>query len=652
MSLVSSPVAPYPRVPSSVSASPGASPDFHPLPGSSPESRATAANFEGIVVSLNDAHPASAFPLPPTVPRFSLDTTTGNAWRAPAESPRAGWFSRKAEACPLWLLKLLIAIVLLLIIMVVILILYTSHAGVWASSSGADSAQSVGVSQPQASSSTAAFGSSGSSLFGSSFQPSTAALSPSTAASASVSASTASAVSSSAKHAAPASSSAPKGVSSSAKRVSSSSSSSVKRASSSSSSSAHVAATQSPVVTSSPSMPGPNLPVMQTITQCTPPANLATSVSGVAASCGVPYNNTACPLPPWSPTWNLTLSTTFYGFTPNAMVLPAANKPWGLIPLDHEVAELLYATSDFMQANAQATLIRNCQLIKSRSPQTKCLVYHNTEVALQYFESDRAVMYNPATAFYFLRNSSGAIYNDGGFGTQFFWDWRNLTATEYIIRSVVNITLNPWVDGIYSDDVNGLPNEHADVQPALNMTNSMVAVNAYCAQTGWLQQLQNLILNGKYDWAGLSNAQGDGIGGAVSAGNCNSFLSQRCNAASQQTTMTQTFDWYNANQSIASFLIVRPPIAFLGWGFPSNINNWHPSFLYNVGEPLGLCYSPAPNVYTRAWTYGNVTMNCASFTASVPTGPEYVPVVSTVPPTVWTMPLQSKRGGDGDRPDG
>jgi hypothetical protein len=396
---------------------------------------------------------------------------------------------------------------------------------------------------------------------------------------------------------------------------------------------------QSTSATASQSPPQPPQ-VFLPVTPCVPPPNL-TSYTQVAASCGVPYNNTACPLPAWGPTWNLTLSTTFYGFTPSSMVLPAANKPWGLILLDHEVGELLYGRADMMQATAQALLIFNCQLIKSLSPQTRCFVYHNTEVALQYFESDRAVMYNNYTTGYFLQRPSGQIYNDGGYGTQFFWDWRNLSAIEYIIRSVVNITLNPWVDGIYSDDVNGLPNEHGDVQPALNMSNADVAVNAYCAQTGWLQQLRALIANGKYDWAGFANAQGDGIGGEINAGNCNSFISARCNAASQQTTMTQTFDWYNANQSIAAFLIVRPPIAFLGWGFPSNVNNWHPSFLYNVGEPLGICYSPAPNIYTRAWTYGNVTMNCATFTATIPTGPTHPTPVVSVPPTVWNLPLQS-----------
>lgn len=59
------------------------------------------------------------------------------------------------------------------------------------------------------------------------------------------------------------------------------------------------------------------------------------------------------------------------------------------------------------------------------------------ELALEWEESQRKVMYDPSKADYFLQytdgkgNKNGTIYNEGiEFGDQFFWDYTNKEAVR------------------------------------------------------------------------------------------------------------------------------------------------------------------------------------------------------------------------------
>jgi hypothetical protein len=54
-------------------------------------------------------------------------------------------------------------------------------------------------------------------------------------------------------------------------------------------------------------------------------------------------------------------------------------------------------------------------------------------------------------------------------------------------------------------------------------------------------------------------------------------------------------------------------------GWESDMRNWNPAFLWQVGEPQGLCYQQSATVFTRAWSYGNATVDCAAFSGTVPT---------------------------------
>ena len=126
-----------------------------------------------------------------------------------------------------------------------------------------------------------------------------------------------------------------------------------------------------------------------------------TGTANGGASCAV--NGTACPLPNaalWPAQWNLTLSTAVEpgrDVAPNYFNFTDA-QPWGLVSLDNSAAEQVWGPDNRNRNDTmvEATLSENCRRIKAVSPGTRCLIYHNLELALQSFESQRAVMYDPA----------------------------------------------------------------------------------------------------------------------------------------------------------------------------------------------------------------------------------------------------------------
>jgi Hypothetical glycosyl hydrolase family 15 len=129
--------------------------------------------------------------------------------------------------------------------------------------------------------------------------------------------------------------------------------------------------------------------------------------------------------------------------------------------------------------------------------------------------------------------------------------------------------------------------------------------------------IEQAVAAGKYIWQAFGNQ--DGVGGGPSQSSCASWMSTRCTPDWQSRATTQQMDDKNVNQSIASFLIVRPPIGYLGYGWESDMKNWKSEFLWQVGEPLNNCSQPSSGVFTRDWTYGTVTLDCNTWTATIPT---------------------------------
>jgi hypothetical protein len=82
--------------------------------------------------------------------------------------------------------------------------------------------------------------------------------------------------------------------------------------------------------------------------------------------------------------------------------------------------------------------------------------------------------------------------------------------------------------------------------------------------------------------------------------------------------MSMQFDTNNKQQSLASFLITRPPIGYLGFGWESDQKNWDPIFNNDYGTPKTLCSESTSGVFQRQWTSGTVTLDCNLWKATLP----------------------------------
>jgi hypothetical protein len=75
-------------------------------------------------------------------------------------------------------------------------------------------------------------------------------------------------------------------------------------------------------------------------------------------------------------------------------------------------------------------------------------------------------------------------------------------------------------------------------------------------------------------------------------------------------------------ESVASFLVVRPAYAWLGYGAGAFQPKWNDAFLWDVGTPRGECRNGThPGVFERDWTYGTAQMDCNTYKGTVPCNP-------------------------------
>jgi len=258
------------------------------------------------------------------------------------------------------------------------------------------------------------------------------------------------------------------------------------------------------------------------------------------------------------------------------------------------------------------------------SPGTRVFIYHNTELALQWLESQRAVMYDPTKAHWFLQytdgkgNKNGTIYNEHIHqGDQYFWDFRVPEATAYFVSSIVESVSSPYVDGSFADDVTGLPAEHDEAIKNMNITPTEVTDIQFSTQTASQLLITSLIKAKKYLWQAF--AAQDGVGAGPSKGNCVEFMTKLCAQDMQQNPMTMSFSTTDPNQVLAAFLITRPPYAWLGYGWESDMRNWDPLFDLDVGVPLGLCVvNRESGVFYRDWSKGRAQLDCKTWTATLP----------------------------------
>jgi hypothetical protein len=215
----------------------------------------------------------------------------------------------------------------------------------------------------------------------------------------------------------------------------------------------------------------------------------------VKLSCGVSKGldpkatwSKPCPVPTWAPTWDLARSTAIQPCNATGWYDPVYAAKWGLV----SVSPMESAPPD-----CEERLVEQCKKIKTINPDVKCFVYRNTELALEWLGSQRAVM-DEAHAGFFLNFQGGnasakcaaagpCTYSSNGgpsnrpahkYGDfccpvanvycevasgcpwqgakQFFWDFRNTSLQDWWMDNLFMGkngfgSGNKWVDGCFSD---------------------------------------------------------------------------------------------------------------------------------------------------------------------------------------------------------
>jgi hypothetical protein len=421
-------------------------------------------------------------------------------------------------------------------------------------------------------------------------------------------------------------------------------------------------------------------------------------VDADSPTCAV--NGKPCPLPPWPATYNLTESTIMYYFNCDNRNPPLEcddklinqpGQPWGIVGIDWQISAGLWSKCGFPQTYpGELTMIENCAQIKQLGQAKRCLIYQNLEVALQWHESQRALMNDARLADWFVswhnsqNVSNGTHFNSayggctgcwnvpGGpngkawpwsacdanldnihetspgsrcFGSQFLWNFTSREAQDTILQSIIGVVESggDFVDGLFTDDLGGFPDEHEGIQNMLNISGSYTSGDLFALRNASQTMSQRLIdelpLRGKFVWHAFqsNNNVGDnwnsnGVNGtSFDSAHCTAWMSARCNSDfSTLRAWTTQMDPFHVNTSLASFLIARGPYSFIGWGAGYYDPVWVPEFLWSVGAPQGNCSQVAPGVFEREWSFGTARLNCSDplrdvFVPVDPNQPPYVP---------------------------
>lgn len=352
-------------------------------------------------------------------------------------------------------------------------------------------------------------------------------------------------------------------------------------------------------------------------------------------------NGKSCPLPMWSPQWALVNSTAamdanLSGFDPK--------RHWGLVTLDWQSGADAWVRPNPADCNCEAASAATCRRLKKEGRVTRCSIYHNMELALEWLESERAVMDDEhVRAGWFLRYQNGTVFSHPrrirpGMGPvlrQYFIDWRNPQATAYFVHAIVAATTAPGVDATFADDSPGVPAEHPEVAPALGLNSSELSALQRATQRGGQLLATALAAANRTCWNCIDGIEGP-IGGSwgmntrpppADPAACADAMRELCRPARQTRGMFMSWDggWNESaatplrhNQTVAAFLITRPPLAFLGTSYGLNDASYSPLFTLDVGVPLGLCEENPSGVFSRVWSRGVAALDCNTNSATLP----------------------------------
>jgi hypothetical protein len=360
-----------------------------------------------------------------------------------------------------------------------------------------------------------------------------------------------------------------------------------------------------------------------------------------------------CPVPtPWDVDWSIRNSTALMSVDPGGF---DPNHTWGWVTLDWQANRETWLVRDPNKARCEAANARNCAALKKSGKVRRCTIYHNMQLALQWLESNRAVMdQEHVDAGWFLRFQNGSVYDvaltvrpdparpqqPSPTFSQYFIDWRNRAAAAYFVGAIVNASFLPGVDGTFTDDSNGAGMEHSTLGQILNISTATIAEIQFATQASGTYLATTLAANGKtcFDCVGGQVSWTDAGGShrpsfghnqrppprtqEYGADQCSAWMRAYCAPGMQGRGMFMDWDVRsnasNHAQTMAAFLITRPPVAFIGsYMLRDTDADWSDLFTLDVGEPLGGCGEIKHGVFERKWSRGTAALDCNTYVATL-----------------------------------
>ena len=213
----------------------------------------------------------------------------------------------------------------------------------------------------------------------------------------------------------------------------------------------------------------------------------------------------------------------------------------------------------------------SCELTLSNVPVPNAHPHH------PHIQRQKEVMVDASKKDYFIQWPNGSIYNQTttiGSGLQYVWNFSNPAAADYVIASTLADLADPAVDGSYMDDgPYGMPLENPFIVQNINMSIATLAAYQNAAVTSYVKLVSGMVAAHKYSYQEMGWY---GQYAAISQSQCSSFMRELCKPEMQNHPLmmhAQSAPGSTAvlNQTIAAFLIARPPVAFIGfpWSAPN-----------------------------------------------------------------------------------
>jgi hypothetical protein len=372
-------------------------------------------------------------------------------------------------------------------------------------------------------------------------------------------------------------------------------------------------------------------------------------------------------IPPWPPTYRMNFSTIIMpcdeSGLPPAPFPPAQAATWGWS--FNTWVNGMYAWARDAPEDCDEVQVSQSVATAAIGRGGRQSTYRNVAKALPWFTMVREKLADRAFERWFLPwaacknydcgdNATANLYHsflqtpnatgDCGAGVvcaQYFFDLRNESLRAWLAGDYILGPTglgHPSIRGYYLDDLwylHGPGDMPPGVVPAACNLSAADVADLEAASQLTLVMINNATLRaGGFNWQQLAQIPEYPNTVANAQPRCAPFMARYCGAnASTQTSATlmvfstqTTYDFWPLPfpaQDTAQFLLVRGPHAWLGYGWsscppPASFVR-PPEVDVDYGEPLGFCAETAPGsgVWSREYTKYSVSLDCASFTATL-----------------------------------